>query len=69
MQHPILISDHTLGSKRGRRPFRWDADSRDGERDSFYHGRERSEGEESEAARGSTKGGEEWCTGFGEPVG
>ena len=69
MQHQILISDRTLGSKRGRRPSRWDAVSRDGGRDNFFHGRERSEGEESEATRGSTKGGAEWCTGFREPAG
>jgi hypothetical protein len=33
------------------------------------YGRERSEGEEPEATRGSTKGGAEWCTGFREPAG
>jgi hypothetical protein len=69
MRRQILISDRTLGSKRGRRLFRWDADSRDGGRDNFFHGLERSEGEESEAAHGSPKGGAEWCTGFGEPAG
>ena len=62
-------SGRTPESKRGRRPFGWDAVSRDGGRDNFFHGRERSEGEEFEATRGSTEGGAEWCTGFGEPAG
>ena len=43
-------SGRTPESKRGRRPFGWDAVSRDGGRDNFFRGLERGEREEHEAA-------------------
>ena len=43
-------SGRTPESKRGRRPFGWDAVSRDGGRDNFFRGLERSEREEHETA-------------------